>query len=70
METILNDWRIVTDIPGKVYTKEDRYILVIGGIVVADIMITPANIIRISTATGYAVQMLVEDKFISIIKAA
>lgn len=28
------------------------------------------NIMRISTATGYAVQMLVEDKFISIIKTA
>lgn len=70
METILNDWRIVTDIHGEVYTKEDRYILVIGGIVVADIMITPANIMRISTATDYAVQMLVDDKFISIIKTA
>ncbi len=72
-EVSIRDWSISTKIKGEIYLVEDylhgQYILLVEGIEVAKILIYVGDSIKINTIAGYAVQLIHNKKYISIIKS-
>lgn len=67
-DVTINGWQITTEDNGEIYTRDDRCIILIDGAQVANIFVSKADTIRISTKDGFVTQMAPAEKIITIIK--
>lgn len=70
----IHGWRVQTLIDGEISAfegpAEGQYIIQVNNQDIVDIGFYHDDLLRISTAKGYAVQMIISEKFISVIKEA